>query len=321
MSEPDFSGIDPLRVPEARRRIEAINEYLALPNPNTADAKRVAAKIGLSPWHFQRLARIWSEHRNPTMMVVGRRGPSSRDYGIAPRAAAILREEIEKAGADAELATVAPEIEQRCRSENVIPPARATIWNHIRKARAGTGTAAGPPRIVIGRMWFHLPVTALTDGWPGSDMPTLLVAATLPERIILAHRISVDERYPPSVADLIADLLSKQSTSAQPRPLVMDAADRRAARKALADGGLGGVRPHNRSLQRQLARAFGGRLGSLPALYQRSLARPESKRIVQRQDERISPGAAQAVIQDAIHASNIAIGVAAPDFSIAAEVD
>ena len=28
MNTPDFSGIDPLRVPEARRRVAALNEYL-----------------------------------------------------------------------------------------------------------------------------------------------------------------------------------------------------------------------------------------------------------------------------------------------------
>jgi hypothetical protein len=320
MSEPDLSGIDPLRVPEARRRIASLNEYLALPDPTTADAKRISAKIGLSPWYFQRLARIWSEHRNPAMIVVSRRGPSNRDYGVDPRAAAIVRQEIEKAGSNAELATVAPQIERRCRSENVIPPARATIWNHIRKAQAATGVAAGPPRLIIGRMWFHLPVTELIDGWPGSDMPTLLVVVALPERIILAHRISVDERYPPSVADLVTDLVPYQSTGAQPRPLLMDAADRRAARNALATSGLGGIRPHKRSLQRQLARAFGGRLGSLSALYQRSLARPESKRIVQRQDERISPEAAQAVIRDAVQAHNLAAADSPPEFTIADEL-
>lgn len=321
MIEPDFSGIDPLRVPEARRRIAALNEYLDLPNPTTADAKRISARIGLSRWQFQRLARVWREHRRPELLVVGRRGTSARDYGIAPRAAEITREEIAKAGPDAELSTVAPEVERRCRAEGVMPLARPTIWKYIRKARSTGAAAAGPPRIIIGRMWFHLPVTVLPDGAPGTDMPTLLVALALPERVILAHCISVDDRHPPSVGDLVTGLLSGRSPDAPARPLLMDADDRRMAESALSDSGMAGIRPHYRSLQRQVSRAFGGKLGRLEALYQRGHARPRTRRVIQRQDERISPETAQAVIEEAIQASNAAACDAVPLFNIVAGSD
>ena len=306
MSEPDFSGIDPLRVPEARRRIAALTEYLALPNPTTADVVRISERIGISRWQFQRLARVWREHRDPKLLVIGRRGPATRSYDIAPRAADITREEIAKAGADAELATVAPEVERRCQAEGVPPLARPTIWNYIREARQAGAASGGPPRIVIGRMWFHLPVTALPDGTPGTDMPTLLVAVALPERVILAWRISFDDRSPPSVADLISDLLSRRSLGAASRALLMEPVDRRAAADVLAANGLAAVRSHSRSLQRQMSSAFGGRLGRLAALYRRALARPQTKRVISRQDERITPDAAEAVIEEAIEASNAA---------------
>ena len=45
MSEPDFSGIDPLRVPEARRRVATIEKFLELPAPTAADSQRFANSI------------------------------------------------------------------------------------------------------------------------------------------------------------------------------------------------------------------------------------------------------------------------------------
>lgn len=318
MYEPDFSGIDPLRVPEARRRIAAINQYLGLANPTTADATRISATIGLSRWQFQRLARAWREHRNPSLLVVGRRGTASRDYGLAARAVEIAKDEITKAGPGAELATLAPEVERRCRAEGITPPSRPTIWNYMRKARAsGAVRADGPPRIVIGRMWFHLPVTDLAEGQAGTNMPALLAAVALPEGIVLAHRISFDDRDPPSVASLVKELLAHRSIGAEPRALLLEANDRRAAADVLAACGMRHLRAHNRSVQRELSRAFGGKIGRLPALYRRGLARPESKVVVQRQDERITVQAAEAAINEAIEASNAAVAVPVPAFDIA----
>lgn len=319
MHEPDFSGIDPLRVPEARRRIAAINEYLNLANPSTADAIRISATIGLSRWQFQRLARAWREHRNPSLLVVSRRGAANRDYGLAARAVEIAKEEITKAGAGAELAIVAPEVERRCRAEEINAPSRPTIWNYMRNARAsGAVRADGPPRIVIGRMWFHLPVTDLPEGQTGTDMPALLAAVALPEGIVLAHRTSFDDGSPPSVASLMEELLASRSVGAEPRALLLEANDRRAAAEVLAACGMRHLRAHNRSVQRELSRAFGGKIGRLPALYRRGLARPESKAVVQRQDERISVEAAEAAINEAIETSNAATGMTVPAFDIAA---
>lgn len=76
MSEPDFSGIDPLRVPEARRRVEAIRRYLALEAPSSADTTRIASTIGLSRVQFGRLVRAWRDHRDAALLVVGKRGSS-----------------------------------------------------------------------------------------------------------------------------------------------------------------------------------------------------------------------------------------------------
>ncbi|HZF93855.1 MAG TPA: hypothetical protein VEZ20_03180 [Allosphingosinicella sp.] len=316
MLKPDFSGINPLRVPEARRRIEAIDKYFNLPSPTTADATRIAAGLGISRWQFHRLARAWREHRDPALLIDGPRGRSVRHSGIAQRALEIMREEIANAGASAELCSVAPTIEQRCQAEGVTPPSRPTIWTQIRKERAARPWESGPKRIVVGRMWFHLPVTTDPNLGEGTAMPTLLAVVALPERIILAHRISVDDSRPPAVADLVSETLTLRSLGAEARPLRLEADDRRASRDVLAAGGLGGLRWHKRSVQRELSRAFGGRLGQLPALYQRALARPHTKLVMLRQDKRITPEEAKAAIREAIAFNNAASGLVMPAFDV-----
>lgn len=314
MDEPDFSGIDPLRLPEARRRVALIEEYMALPSKTTADAVAFGARIGLSRFQFARLVRAWREHRQPRLLVVGRRGPATRDYGIDPRAAEIARGALEESGPDAELATVAPVVEARCAEAGVTPPSRPTLWTWLRKARAAGATpAGGPPRIVVGRLWFHLPVI---DAAPG-DMPTALVAMLLPERRIVAHLASADEARPPAVADLVDLLVAGAAPGAPARPLLIEADDRRMADSALARSGLGGVRPHARSVQREIGRAVGGRLGTLAALHRRGSARPETRRVVQRQDERIAPAAALAAIDAAVAAHNVRLPDPAAPFAVA----
>ena len=127
MIEPDLSGIDPLRLQEARRRVAAIEQYLMLSSPRTADANAHAAGVDLSRWQFLRLVRVWREHRDARLLVIGKRGRATRPYSIDARAAEILEEVIGVTGGRADLAVVAVEVERRCASEGILPPARATI--------------------------------------------------------------------------------------------------------------------------------------------------------------------------------------------------
>ncbi|MFD1949462.1 hypothetical protein ACFSGX_01610 [Sphingomonas arantia] len=301
MSEPDFSGIDPLRVPEARRRIAAINEYLALPDSTNADAVRIAGTIGLSRWQFQRLARAWRDHRNPSLIVVGKRGPSARDYGIDPRGAEIARDVIDGAYRDATPTAISIEIERRCGMEEVTPPSRPTVWAWVRRSRADSeGAIPGPGRIVIGRIWFHLPV----EGQPAGAMPTLLAAVLLPERTIVAHRISTDPAHPPSVSDIVSDVAGLCTAGAGARHLVMEGDDRRAAGPALDDAGLCATGGEAHGPQAELSRAFGGRLTTLPAIHRRARARPATRRRETRLEQAIDPMAAIEAIEEAIASHN-----------------
>lgn len=314
MTDLDFSGVEPLRVAEAGRRLAVIDEYLRLPAPRTKDMVEYGRRLDLSRWQFQRLVRTWREHRDVAMLVVGRRGPATRDYGVDPRAILIAEQVIAETGAAAELSNVAPEIERRCERAGIVPLSRPGIWNYIARARtAGAAAIGGPPRIVIGRLWFHLPVQGQTE----HAMPSLLVATMLPERHVVAHRLSLDETRPPSIADLLRLLLESRSPGAAERRILMSPNDRRAAAGVLEETGLMRVKPHDRSTQRELSHAFGTRLGSLNVLYRRGPARPSMKRVVKRQDAPLAPDEATAAILHAIRSHNAALASYPPAFDVA----
>lgn len=313
MSEPDFSGVDPLRVPEARRRIAALEAYLSLPNANTADAVRLGRAVGLSRWQFQRLARVWRDHRAPYLIVAGKRGPSKRDYGIAPRAAEIAREIIERSDAEDPVTQISARIEAACRNEGLTAPSRPTIRSYVRAVRH-EAHASGPPRLVIGRMWFHLPMR----GRPANAMPTLLAAVLLPERRIIAHRVSTDPEAPPPVADLLADVIDLREPGAPARPLVMGRDDRRAAETILLKAGLGERLAIRRAPQEDLSHSLAGRLGALDALYRRARARPATRKAATRFEEPLDPADVTAAIEQAVATHNEANGVDAPEFDLVA---
>ena len=302
MSEPDFSGIDPLRVPEARRRICVLEKYLSLDAPSEADIRRFADSIGVSRSSFFRLARVWRDHRDARLLVIGKRGASKRDYGLDGRSVEIMDAVIAEQGPNATIASVVAEIERRCADQDLRPPSPQTVNNHARRARAAAGTVSGPPRVVVGRMWFHLPMTDR----PANAMPTLLVAIALPERVILAHRVSSDPGLPPSVDSLIDEVAALRTPTAERRPLLLDPDDRRAGAAALERAGLGSTRSHNRSVQRELARAFNGRLGPLTAIYQRGMAKPGIKPVLSRQDQPLPAAEVKAIVEGAVGTHNAA---------------
>jgi hypothetical protein len=311
MSEPDFSGIDPLRVPEARRRIAVLDEYLSLAAPSEADIRRLADLIGTSRSSFFRLVRVWRDHRDARLLVIGKRGASKRDYGLDRRSVEIMTAVIAEQGCDATITSIFAEIERRCTDQNLKPPSPQTVNNHTRKARAAAGNVSGPPRIVVGRMWFHLPMTDR----PANAMPTLLVAIALPERAILAHRVSTIAELPPSVTSLIDELSARRTLGAARRPVLLDPDDRRVSAAALERAGLGATRSHNRSVQRELAKALNRRLGPLTAIYQRGMAKPGIRPVLSRQDQPLPAAEVTAIIEGAISKHNGAVA-AAPSFDL-----
>ena len=57
MSDPDFTGIDPLRLAEARRRIAIIEDYLAKSKRSGHETAQAARAIGVNRSQFYILVR------------------------------------------------------------------------------------------------------------------------------------------------------------------------------------------------------------------------------------------------------------------------
>jgi|GEM_PF-3017847 len=305
--EPDYSGVNPLQLREARRRIEIINAYHRIQSPTVLDADRHSAELGLSRCRFYRLARTWRDHRDPTLLVKGASGPRNRDYGIDPTAAVISENVIAELGPSTDLIGVARVIEARCSREGVDPPSSATIWNYLQKARSQPRIIGGPPSIIVGRFWFPWHVSDA----PLNSIPMVLAAVMLPERAILVHELSTDDWRPPSVGSLIVNMMQRNHGGAPPRELLLEDGDRRLASSVLAQSDAAKIPVWTKSAQRALARDFGDRLGGLPVMYQRSLVR--------RRTVTLNSDDAQDAILEAISRNNLERPVRTADFSLATE--
>lgn len=302
MQNLDYSGVDPIRLSEAKRRVAVLEEYTQLLNPTGADTEEFASKLDLSTIQFNRLVKSWRDHRNPSLLVIGKRGASNRDYGISRRVSEITYSCIAAAAADATLDEITIEIARQCEDESLCTPSRATVWNYMRKSKT-TGNAnpdRGPPRIAIERIWARVPIINM----PTNYLPTILVALLLPERIIVAHDVSIDREIPPSVPKVVTALVSACTKGSEQRPLLLSADDRRAATQALQQAGLSKIKTHKRSTLLEMSNAFAGQLGPLELIHRRGMAKTAKRLGITRQETPFIQEAAINLIEAAINSHN-----------------
>ena len=301
MSKPDFSGVVPTRMAEAQRRIRVIEDYLAIQQPSGDDTVAAARELGISRWTFTRLATSWRNHRDPAMLVRSPTGKARRDYGIDRQAKAIAIKAIQEAGFTAELSTVAPVVERECQTAGIKPPSRSTIYNYIlAERRAGRLRFDETPCLVIGRMWFHIPLL----GGRLNELPCALLAVALPERRVLAHAISADRDRPPRIDGLIRDLIAKTINGTDPRKILLDRSDAKTSGGIFAQNGIKAPKAAKLSPQKILARAFGDKIGELDPIYHPTGALTKPKYVMGRHDQPLTAHAAVSVIEAAIAASN-----------------
>ena len=233
------------------------------------------------------------------MLVVSKRGPAKRSYGIDPRCRAIADEVFANASSEAKMSEVVPIIERRCADIGAKPASRPTIYNWLRAFQAESAQGDGAKRIVVGRLWPRLVVRGQPDAFP-----LLLIAVALPEKAIVAHRLSFDPDAPAAVDELVRDLLSLRDGDAPVRPLLLSANDLKAASGPLTEGGLGELKSHPRSVQRIMSRTFGDRLSNLPVVVQIESALKSASANLTRQDEPITETLARDVVEAAIDEHN-----------------
>lgn len=302
-NEPDFSGINPLRVKTARHRLNVIEDYLSL-HYRTAEDKLAAAKsVGLSTSAFQRLVNNWQKYRNVNRLVVNGKLPV-RKKKFHPDVRKLILDEIEDAGHTASVTKIHRLVSQKCKAMALDTPSLPAVYNILVEAQSQKPElVGGAPRVIIGRMWFKLPVRDNVKNEVTTKLGQVLAAVALPERIIVSHVIAIGETDPCFQA-LLDDLKTAQTPDAPYRPLVMKLADLRANRKCISEHGFGLMIPPEFSTQSELKRAFGRQFGMLIPFYQRNLLKPSAQDLLCRQDQPLTEDEARSAIEATIADSN-----------------
>lgn len=264
-----FASLNHPVVAEARRRIAILEKYLAIERPAVSDADANATRIGVSRTQFYNLAEAWKLRRDPRELGLIKGYTSSRDYGVDACALHILDEEVVRTQS---FSTLVSAVAARCLSGGFNPPSDQTIRDRLREWQALEPNLDGPRRLLVSRTWFHLPVRGLAS----RVMPVLLSATLIPERLIVAHELSLDETEPPDLQRLLMDLQSLCVTGAHKRGLLLDPADRRHANRLLENEGWNVERGWTGSIQREASRHFAGRLSERSVMRSRisSSSRP-----------------------------------------------
>ncbi len=303
-NEPDFSGINPLRVKAARQRLTVVERYLALPEKTGAEKLAAASSIGLTPNAFQRLINRWQKYKDVNKLVVNGKLPT-RNKKLHPSIREMISKEIEKAGHTASGSKIHQTVVKRCRKKGIKAPSLPAAYNILMESRSKKPElVGGHPRVVIGRLWFKIPMRDSVSNDVSTRLAQVLAAVALPERVIVAHVISVTEADP-TIPALLEKLVTVENLDGPYRPLVMDRTDQKMNEAAISKCGLAPVLPFEFPTQKELKRAFGTQLGLLTPFYRSKLLRPAAENLLCRQDQPLTEHEAQHVIEAAIADNNV----------------
>lgn len=144
------------------QRLRALDKYLAVPTPTSADAATLAADLGMSERNFYRLIRKFREHGPvaglaPNFRV--RQRPSAAADGLG-KVTEITLERILQTEEDARWKDVVNEVLAACKAANVEPPSTAAIRRRLLALRA-EGRLRDAGERIFGGEWL-LDQTAIT---------------------------------------------------------------------------------------------------------------------------------------------------------------
>ena len=219
MQDIDLSGVDPRRWPEIRRRIEAIQGYIALGRKDGARRDEFAAKLGISPMMFLSLVKTWKEHGQAIKLAgagLDRRQPRpARSLPEETRNA--IRDAIAALGTSARHVDVVAEANRRCDAIGTKRASNGMIQHLLMKARRDAAPAEGTPAIFVGRVVCKLPVRI--DDEVG--LPDLMLAVMSPEGTIAAHALADCEGEAELLNKVLAGLNGKRARGSVPRELII----------------------------------------------------------------------------------------------------
>jgi hypothetical protein len=302
----DLSGVDPARWPEIRRRVDVLERYNAIPEPSQRSRRAFADSLGLGEAHFGYLARIWRERRNPADLPGAHsKHRVKRADRLPPTSVDVARIAIVDMGPMARRKDVIAEVGRRCRRSGVPSPSNSTIANMLGKARSRLTTPTPfQPEILIDVCAAKLPAA-----WKEIVvMPHVLMAVLLPERVVVAHEVSIDPDTSPS----LNGLMEKLRSAATPGGRLLRV--RAPHLNALQRGAIGAVELPNRpSGLPTLGRVLTPMLGGLGLIYQFSRARPTSSLLKARHASPLTTPDVEAAIDRAVAAHNASCPALPPE--------
>lgn len=296
MTDIEFTGVEPLRLAEAKRRAAIVDEYVSEEKRSVAETDQFAQRMGVSRNQFYVIARAWRIFRDPARLgVKGGDGPP-QGTRLDARANVILQEEL---GAATDLKRLISNVQQRCDEEGIKPLHANTIRHRFRQKQVLMPFLDGPPRFLISRGWFLLPMEKPIAGMP----PMLLTATLLPERRIIAHRLSFNGPNPQLAREVISDVIQQRCDGADRRGLLIDKSDRTTCLDLLNAAGIDKERGWGGSVQAEASRFFAGHVGDLEAIFQIGSASP-SRATFWTKERPIGESEAREVIERAIIVNN-----------------
>lgn len=302
----DLCNVKPVRWAETRRRIGAIEAFLADGERTHAGSAQFGRTIGLSGEQFRRLVRAWELHRD--VLLIQPRGTGMqrmRADGLHPIAKEIMATVITELGCYTDLRDISVEIARRCDAEAVAKPSDQYAWKALMLARRHDRRPVEgvPPCTLIGRVWFDIPVRQ-SEHSP-IYRPELVIALALPSKAIHLSCSNVEIGRKPEVDDITpyvpGDLELRMT------PVEAGQFTRRSSASNFDING---------GVQTDLARYLGCAIGNLPVRYRRPNSEA-SNLIVSKFDRPLSEQDATAAMDMAfkIHAEEISAGITKPGFA------
>ena len=127
-NEIDLTGVDPARWPEIRRRVEILDEYVAIWRPTADVRQEFSARLGVAQSHLMYLARIWRQSRNASILPGARaKNKVATPRRIAPRAFEVARSVIRELGPIARRKDILQNVKLRCLQEGLDSPSNSTV--------------------------------------------------------------------------------------------------------------------------------------------------------------------------------------------------